>query len=81
MNFWIHDEKEDRSKVKDVTDIGEGSMLDGRNFENFYALKFRCSSENDKRTKETSFLFPNPAYLERGREMASAIIAAHRFSL
>ena len=36
-------------------------------------------SENDKRTKETSFLFPNPAYLERGREMASAIIGDQPF--
>lgn len=36
-------------------------------------------SENDERTKETSFLFPNPAYLERGHEMASAIIGDQPF--
>ena len=62
MNFWIHDEKEDRSKVKDVTDIGEGSMLDGRNFENFYALKFPCSSNpkmtNERKTPRSSSLIP-----------------------
>ena len=35
MNFWIHDEKEDRSKMKDVTDIGEGSMIKWEKFWKF----------------------------------------------
>ena len=36
MNFWIHDEKEDRSKMKDVTDIGEGSMIKWEKFWKFW---------------------------------------------